>query len=408
MLYQLHELHAATVTPIRLMAKAAQRIHSSPFNPMSYSPYGRMVAAAAEVIERVTDRYEKPAFGLDHTVIDGRTVPVVEEIVHDLTFCKLLHFRRDTEGLNDPKLLLVAPLSGHYATLLRGTVEALLPDHDVYITDWVDARMVPVFEGPFHFDDYVEYVIEFLHLLGPGTNVMAVCQPSVPVLAAVSLMNAANDPCAPATMTLMGGPIDTRESPTQVNQLAMTRPLKWFEDNVIHSVPGIYPGVMRRVYPGFVQLTGFMTMNLERHIGAHVKLYEHLVRGDGDSAEAHRSFYDEYLSVMDLPAEYYIETIDRVFQRHLLPKREMVVNGKLVDPSAITRTAVMTVEGELDDISGIGQTRASHKLCNNLPEHMHAHYEQAGVGHYGIFNGRRWREQVKPRIAAFIRAHAPA
>lgn len=406
MLYQLHEMHAATVTPIRLMARAAQRIHSSPFNPMSYSPYGRMIAAAAEVLERVTDRYEKPAFGLDHTVIDGRTVPVVEEIVSDLTFCKLLHFKREAPGLNDPKLLLVAPLSGHYATLLRGTVEALLPDHDVYITDWTDARNVPLFDGPFHLDDYVEYVIAFLHHLGEGTHVMAVCQPSVPVLAAVALMNADNDPCAPATMTLMGGPIDTRESPTQVNQLAMTRPLKWFEDNVIHSVPGIYPGMGRRVYPGFLQLTGFMTMNLERHIGAHVKLYEHLVEGDGDSADAHRSFYDEYLSVMDLPAEYYLETIDRVFQRHLLPKRQMMVNGRLADPAAITRTAVMTVEGELDDISGIGQTRATHLLCNNLPEAMHGHYEQAGVGHYGIFNGRRWREQVKPRIASFIRAHA--
>lgn len=406
MLYQLHEMHAATVTPIRLMARAAQRIHSSPFNPMSYSPYGRMIAAAAEVLERVTDRYEKPAFGLDHTVIDGRTVPVVEEIVSDLTFCKLLHFKREAPGLNDPKLLLVAPLSGHYATLLRGTVEALLPDHDVYITDWTDARNVPLFDGPFHLDDYVEYVIAFLHHLGEGTHVMAVCQPSVPVLAAVALMNGDNDPCAPATMTLMGGPIDTRESPTQVNQLAMTRPLKWFEDNVIHSVPGIYPGMGRRVYPGFLQLTGFMTMNLERHIGAHVKLYEHLVEGDGDSADAHRSFYDEYLSVMDLPAEYYLETIDRVFQRHLLPKRQMMVNGRLADPAAITRTAVMTVEGELDDISGIGQTRATHLLCNNLPEAMHGHYEQAGVGHYGIFNGRRWREQVKPRIASFIRAHA--
>jgi poly(3-hydroxybutyrate) depolymerase len=320
------------------------------------------------------------------------------------TFCQLKHFRRDVRR-DDPKLLIVAPLSGHFATLLRGTVEAMLPTNDVYITDWRDARSVPLDEGPFDLDDYIDYVIEFLHFLGPDTHVLAVCQPSVPVLAAVSLMSEAGDPCVPKTMTLMGGPIDTRINPTMPNELATTRSIEWFEHSVIHRVPVLYPGYMRRVYPGFLQLTGFMQMNLDRHVGAHIKLYQHLISGDGDSAAAHRDFYDEYRAVMDLPAEYYLQTVKTVFQDHALPCGTFEHRGRLIDPAAIQKTALFTVEGERDDISGVGQTKAAHDLCVNLPKSKQNHYEQKSVGHYGVFNGRRWREHIAPRVAKFIRKH---
>jgi poly(3-hydroxybutyrate) depolymerase len=348
--------------------------------------------------------YRKPPFGLKTTKIDGKEVAVAERIVARRPFCQLKHFQRDTRR-DDPRLLLVAPLSGHYATLLRGTVQTLLPDHDIYITDWRDGRRVPLSEGPFHLDDYVDYIIEFLHQLGPDTHVMAVCQPAVPALVAASLMNASGDPCAPATLTLMGGPIDTRINPTVPNKLAKSHPIEWFERSVIGRVPVTWPGFARRVYPGFMQLSGFMSMNLDRHVDAHVKMFQHLVRGDGDSAAAHRKFYDEYSAVMDLPAEYYLETVQRVFQRHDLPLGNFTHRDEPVEPSAIERTALLTIEGENDDISGVGQTKAAQTICTRIPGSRREHYEQEGVGHYGVFNGRRWREEIAPRVKSFIRKH---
>jgi poly(3-hydroxybutyrate) depolymerase len=299
-------------------------------------------------------------------------------------------------------MLIVAPMSGHYATLLRGTVETFLVNHDVYITDWVDARMVPVGEGRFDLDDYIDYVISILHFLGGDTHVVAVCQPSVPVFAATALMEAADDPYAPRSITLMGGPIDTRINPTAVNQLAMHRGIDWFRRNVITKVPFPHPGVMRDVYPGFLQLNGFVSMNLDRHMDAHRNLFMNLVQGDGDSAQKHREFYDEYLAVMDLSAEFYLQTVETGFIRHSLTKGEMTHRGRPIDPGAIRNTALLTVEGEHDDISGVGQTEAAHDLCVNLPADKKMHYLQPGVGHYGVFNGSRFRAEVAPRIADFI------
>jgi poly(3-hydroxybutyrate) depolymerase len=404
LLYQLYDLQHAALTPVRMLAEATQTAFQHPFVPAAYTGFGRAVAAGAELLERTTRRFGKPAFGLKTTVVDGREVAVTEEAVAYRPFCTLVRFRRDTDRVH-PRLLVVAPLSGHHATLLRGTVEALLPDHDVYITDWVNARNVPLSQGPFGLDEYVDYVLGFLRLLGPGTHVMAVCQPAVPVLAATSLLAQADDPCRPATMVLMGGPIDTTAAPTKPTQLAESRPLAWFERSVIATVPAWYPGAFRRVYPGFIQLTGFMSMNLDRHVGAHMNLFRHLVRGDGESAEAHRTFYDEYLSVMDLPAEFYLDTVERVFQRHDFPNGNFHWRGLKVDPAAIRHTALMTVEGELDDISAVGQTSAAHAMCANIPDHMRAQHLQKGVGHYGIFNGRRWREEIMPRVRDFIRAN---
>ncbi len=404
MLYQWYEWHQAAAMPWRLVAETGRELFRNPFNPWAHTPYGRRVAAMCDVMEHATRRRGKPAFGIDSVTIGGTSVPVRERIVARKTFCQLKHFEREGGGA-DPRLLVVAPLSGHYPTLLRGTVAALVPAHDVYVTDWRDARLVPLREGAFDLDDYIDYVIDFLRQLGPGTHVMAVCQPSVPVLAAVSLMAEAGDPATPRSMVLMGGPVDTRENPTQVNRLAHYRSIDWFERNVISRVPYQYPGFLRRVYPGFVQLSGFMTMNLDRHVGAHIDLYRHLVRGDGESAETHRRFYDEYTAVMDLPAEYYLQTVATVFQRHDLPRGRMVSRGRRIDPRAIADTGLLTVEGELDDISGLGQTRAAHRLCRNLPAARQHHHEQKGVGHYGIFNGRRWRQEVAPVVARFIRAN---
>lgn len=405
MLYLLKDFGEAAMFPMRWAAGATQHIFSHPGMPVSYTQFGRTVAAHCELLERTTRRYKRPTFGLDFTTLDGREVAVTEEVVATKAFCDLRRFRRATRR-RDPKVLLVAPLSGHYPTLLRGTVAALLPDHDVYITDWSDAREVPLAAGVFDLDDYIDYVIDFLDHLGPETHVIAVCQPSVPVLAAVAIMAAQDHPAQPASMTLMGGPVDSRKCPTKVNHLATERPIEWFENSVIARVPTYYPGFMRRVYPGFLQLSGFMSMNLDRHVGAHLQLYQHLIEGDGDSAEAHRKFYDEYLSVMDLPAEYYLQTIRTVFQEHALPLGTMMSRGRPVDPGAIRRTALLTVEGEFDDISGIGQTQAAHDLCTGLAKRKKHHHLQRKVGHYGIFNGRRWRENILPVVHGFIRKHA--
>jgi len=403
-LYQLYDFSHAIMAPMRMAAEAAHTAFQNPFLPTSYTSFGRAVAAGAELIERTTRRFSKPEFGLHTTTINDRSVEVVEEVTKIKPFCRLLHFQRLTPH-SDPRILLVAPMSGHHATLLRGTVQALLPDHDVFITDWTDARLVPLAKGKFDLDDYIAYIIEFIQLLGPDVHVMAVCQPAVPVLLAASIMAQQNDPAQPRSMTLMGGPIDARAGKTEVTELAAKHPIGWFKNNFISQVPLYYAGGMRDVYPGFVQLSSFMAMNRERHVDAHMKFFQHLIKGDGSSAESHRKFYDEYLSVMDVTAEFYLQTVEQVFQKHSLPKGEYVWRGLTVNPGAITRTALLTVEGELDDISAPGQTVAAQTLCSGLPDTMKEALLQEGVGHYGIFNGRKYRELILPVIRNFIRKH---
>ena len=405
--YQLYEWNHAMLSPWRAAADATKTFMQNPVNPLSQTPMGKTMAAAAEMFERTTRRYGKPEFGLNETMVDGQVTSVHEKTVWRSPFCNLVHFERmlPADHHRDPKLLIVAPMSGHYATLLRGTVETMLPNHDVYITDWIDARLVPLTEGEFSLDDYIEYVINMLHYMGPNTHVMAVCQPSVPVLAAAAIMNEDNDPRAPASMTLMGGPIDTRISPTAVNEYAMGKGIEWFKNNVIMPVPFPHAGFGRNVYPGFLQLGGFMGMNLDRHVGAHQEFYNHLIIGDGDSAEKHRDFYDEYLAVMDLTEEFYLETVQAVFIDHALPEGTLTYRGRTIDCSKITQSALMSVEGEKDDISGVGQTKAAHTLCSNLDDAKRAHYEQPGVGHYGVFNGSRFRSEIAPRISDFIRTN---
>ena len=406
MQYHAYEMAHAMITPMRIGAQMVQDLNSSVFNPLSHTVFGKSVAAACEVFEGVTRRYGKPEFGIDEILIDGQPVPVTEDIVLRKPFGDLLYFERDETVCgkrNDPKVLLLAPLSGHYATLLRGTVRSMLPEHDLYITDWRDARNIPLIYGSFGFEDYVDYVIDFIRHLGPNTHVIAVCQPAVPALVATAVMAGANDPAQPASLTLMGGPIDTRRNPTEVNKLAQSQDLDWFQRNVIARVPFPHAGMMREVYPGFIQLSGFMTMNMDRHVTAHSELYQNLVKGDCDSVEQHRKFYEEYLSVMDLPAEFYLDTVKRVFQDHALPDRKITHRGQKVDCSLVKKTALMTVEGEKDDICGIGQTEAAHDLCSNIPNGNRTHYVQPGVGHYGVFNGTRWRTEIQPRIREMIR-----
>lgn len=407
MLYQFYEWNHAAVAPLRAFADAAKLFYQNPLNPMSHTPAGRTFAAMAEVFERTTRVYSKPEFGLHETVVNGQRVPVADKAVWQKPFARLLHFERALPATRkkDPRFLIVAPMSGHYATLLRGTVDALLPYADVYITDWADARTVPVTEGKFDLGDYVDYVIEMLHFLGPDTHVIGVCQPAVPVLMAVARMEMEEDPCFPATMTLMGGPIDTRINPTGVNKLAMDKGIDWFRNNVIMKVPFPHAGFMRSVYPGFLQLSGFMSMNLDKHLIAHKDFYNHLVKHDGDPAEKHREFYDEYMAVMDLTAEFYLETVETVFITHALPKNEAVHRGLQLDMTKIKRTALLTVEGENDDISGIGQTKAAQTLCSSIPEDMRVHYMQPAVGHYGVFNGSRFRAEIAPRIVDFALTH---
>lgn len=406
MLYHAYELTHAAVQPLRIQSDAMRRLYRSALNPVAYTPVGKAVAAACEVFENVTRRYRKPEWSIDAVEIDGQAVAVEPNLVYGKLFCDLLHFKRDAEataGRKDPKVLIVAPLSGHYATLLRGTVKAMIPEHEVFVTDWRDARLMPLAYGRFDLDDFIDYVAEFIRFIGPDTHVIAVCQPSVPVLSAAAVMAAQGDPVQPASMTLIGGPIDTRRNPTAVNDLAASKPLSWFERSVISTVPFPHPGALRPVYPGFLQLTGFMTMNLERHMDAHADLFRHLIEGDCDSVEQHQRFYEEYRSVMDLTAEFYLQTIKTVFQDHALPEGKMRHRGELVDCGAIRNTALMTIEGELDDICGLGQTEAAHDLCHNIPQDDRHHYVQKDVGHYGVFNGRRWREEIQPRLRNMIR-----
>ncbi len=407
--YQMYEMAHLAMAPARAWSDATRLLLKNPLNPLTHTIAGRNVAAGAELFERLTRRYGKPAFDLDSTLVGGERVAVQERVVWEQPFCKLVHFERQIVHAHrpQPRLLIVAPMSGHYSTLLRGTVEAFLPNFEVFITDWVDARMVPMATGRFDLDTYIEYLIAICRHLndesgGAPLHTLGVCQPSVPLIAAAAVMDKQNDPAVPASMILMGGPIDTRRSPTAVNTLAHERGTDWFKRNCIVNVPFPYPGVGREVYPGFLQLSGFMAMNLDRHMNAHVDMFNHLVQGDGDSAEKHRDFYDEYMAVMDLTAEYYMQTIETVFVRHSLPKGEMKHNNEIVDLSTIRSTGLMTVEGEKDDISGVGQTQAALDLCPNVPDRMKVHYLQKGVGHYGVFNGSRFRSEIAPRIQDFI------
>ena len=401
LLYEIYDWQRQWLEQASVAATFSADIFQAPmFKPLG----GEAVGHALDVFAHAAHRRGKPAFGLTMTQVDGRDVAVHEEIVLRKPFGQLKRFVR--EGVEDaPKLLIVAPMSGHYATLLRGTVERMLPRHDVYVTDWRDAADVPLSDGRFDLDDYVDYVIAFLHHLGPNAHVLAVCQPSVPSLAAVSLMAAHQDPCRPKTLTMMGGPIDTREAPTAVNTVATQRPRAWFEQMVINTVPAGHAGAGRRVYPGFLQLTGFMSMNLGNHLNSHWGMFKHLVKGDGDGADATKAFYDEYRSVCDMTAEFYLQTIDVVFQQHALPKGELLHRGERVDAGAITDTAILAIEGERDDISGVGQTRAALTIATGLDEADKSYVLVPGVGHYGIFNGGTWRSAIAPIVENWIAAH---
>jgi poly(3-hydroxybutyrate) depolymerase len=411
MLYQLYETQRALMAPFSEFASATAKLYNHPLSPFTHTPMAQRVSASLGLAHRLAKEYEKPPFDITSTTVNGQSVAVHEQVALEKPFCRLLRFKRyadDSKALSlmktQPTVLVVAPLSGHHSTLLRDTVRSLLPDHKVFITDWTDARMVPNDVGPFHLDDYVHYVQEFIRHIGPSVHVISVCQPTVPVLAAVSLMASAGE-FTPRTMTMMGGPIDARRSPTAVNNLAMNKSYEWFENNVIYRVPMNFPGADRLVYPGFMQHTGFVAMNPDRHMSSHYDYFLDLVRGDEDSAESHRQFYDEYNAVLDMPAEYYLDTIKTVFQDFALVNGTWTVSGQLVRPQDIRTTALLTVEGELDDISGAGQTKAAHGLCTGISKTRQFHYDAEGAGHYGIFSGRRWREMVYPRVREFIAAY---
>ncbi len=407
MIYQTYEWAHTAAAPFRVMATAMQWAFSAPINPLSHTAVGRAGAAACNVFETITRRYGKPQWHINSTLLpDGTTAPVKVQTVWHKPFCQMLHFARaGAAKRNDPKVLIVAPMSGHYATLLAGTVEAMLPTHEVYITDWADARMVPLADGTFGLSDYIDYVIEMVQFLGANTAVMAVCQPGPLVLAATALMAEDKDPATPSSIILMGSPVDPRQSPTKPNAMANEHAVSWFEDHAIDRVPLPYAGAFRRVYPGFLQLSGFMTMNLERHCNAHVELFQNLVKGDGESADKHHRFYDEYLSVMDLDADFYLQTIKVIFQDCDLPQGKMLHRGRLVRLNAIHNTAIFAIEGANDDISGIGQTKAALSLCKHVPAAKKQYYLHPEAGHYGVFNGSRWRRDIQPQVANFIKGN---
>ncbi|MDB5447648.1 MAG: phaZ [Phenylobacterium sp.] len=415
MLYTLYEAGFYAAAPYRAAAIMARDFWSSPLNPARESEVARRIYAGADLFVNLTRRYGRPEWGIDSVQIEGQPVRVREVEVWSSPWAKLTHFSRDKADLRragrrelEPAVLIVAPLSGHYATLLRGTVQTFLQDHEVFVTEWQNARNVPIVEGRFDFHDFIDHVRDMLRVMGPRPHVVAVCQPGPPTLAAAALMAEDGEESRPASMTFMGSPIDARLSPTVTNKLAEEKPFAWFESNMIYTVPGPYPGIGRRVYPGFVQLAAFMSMNLEKHQEAHLRYLQHLMREDGDSADAHLAFYDEYLSVLDLTEEFYLQTVDVVFQRYLLPKGELMHRDRLVRPQLIKDVGLLTVEGENDDISGIGQTQAAHALCSGLPDELKEDYIQPRVGHYGVFNGKRFREEIYPRVRAFIRRTEPA
>jgi poly(3-hydroxybutyrate) depolymerase len=408
MLYDAYEMQRSLLAGASKLAGLGAGWLNNPTNPWGYSSMGPLVAASLEVFAHASAPRGKPEFGIFETKAARRSVAVDEDIVLRKPFGQLKYFRK-VDGESGRPLLIVAPMSGHYATLLRGTVERLLPDHDIYITDWRDAKCVPLKEGSFDLDDYIDYLIDFLELIGERTgerpHLLAVCQPAVPAFAATSLMAAAKNPWRPKTLSMMGGPIDTRQAPTAINTLATQRPHAWFQQNVIATVPMIYPGAGRKVYPGFLQLAGFMTMNLGSHLISHWEMFKHLVVGDEEGADATRKFYDEYRSVCDMTAEFYLQTVDSVFQRHLLPKGELMHRGARVDPAAIHDTALLAIEGERDDISGLGQTKAALDIATKVPASKKKYFMASDVGHYGIFNGRKWRERIAPVVEKFIAAN---
>jgi poly(3-hydroxybutyrate) depolymerase len=408
MLYDAYEVQRSFLAGASKLAGLGAGWLNNPSNPWGYSSMGPLVAASLEVFAHASAPRGKPEFGIVETKVGRKTVTIDEDIVIRKPFGQLKYFRKVGAETGRP-LLVVAPMSGHYATLLRGTVERLLPHNDVYITDWRDAKLVPASDGSFDLDDYIDYLIEFLEHIGKTTgerpHLLAVCQPAVPAFAATALMNADKNEWRPKTLTMMGGPIDTREAPTAVNTLATQRPFHWFEQNVIATVPMIYAGAGRKVYPGFLQLAGFMTMNLGSHLISHWEMFKHLVVGDEEGAEPTQKFYEEYRSVCDMTAEFYLQTVDVVFQRHLLPKGKMMHRGRRVDPAAIKDTALLAIEGERDDISGIGQTKAALDIATKLPASKKQYFMAKDVGHYGIFNGRKWREKIAPVVDAFIAAN---
>jgi len=415
MLYQLHEFQRALLSPLTAWTQAASKSFANPASPLTYVPGATRLSAGYELLYRLGKDYEKPGFNLHQIVKDGRNIPIVEQTIVEKPFCRLMRFKRysdDSDAVtqlkDEPVVLVCAPLSGHHSTLLRDTVRTLLQDHKVYITDWIDARMVPLEDGSFDLDDYVSYIEDFIrHIGAKNLHVISVCQPTVPVLAAISLM-ASRGEDTPCTMTMMGGPIDARMSPTAVNSLATQHSIEWFKNNVIYKVPANYPGFGRKVYPGFLQHTAFVTMNPERHAASHWDFYQSLLRGDEEDAEAHRRFYDEYNAVLDMAAEYYLQTIEVVFQQFRLAEGTWEVNGESVRPQDIKKTALFTIEGELDDISGSGQTRAAHELCTGIPENNRRHLTAEKCGHYGIFSGRRWRTIIYPQLREFIVKHHSA
>jgi len=405
LLYHAYEYQRAMLSGASTLAAVWGELLSNPANPFGYSGIAPAMASGLKVFAHAYSPRGKPDWRIDTSYVEGREYPVSQEVVLDKPFCELRHFRREGLPSDAPRLLIVAPMSGHYATLLRGTVARMVENQDVYVTDWADAKMVPTSAGPFDLDDYIDYVIEFLTFMGPNTHVIAVCQPSVPAYAATAIMGMEDHPCRPASLTMMGGPIDTRASPTSVNDVAMERPLSWFSDNVIATVPMAYPGGGRQVYPGFVQLSGFIAMNLGSHLKSHYEYFNHLVQGDDDGALPHETFYDEYLSVCDLTAEFYLQTVEHVFKEHSLPKGKLMHRGKLVDLSGIKDTALLAIEGERDDISGIGQTKAALDLATSLPKAKKQYYLAPNVGHYGIFNGSKWRTKIAPVVEAWMRSN---
>ncbi len=411
MLYQAYELQRSWMNSVSAIASISSEMLAHPANPLGKVGFGPMAANALDVFAHATAHYGKPAFDINEVEVDGRTYPVIEATVINRAFGDLKRFRLD--GIDDkrPKLLIVAPMSGHYATLLRGTVERMLQSFEVYITDWADAKLVPVSEGDFNLDTYIDYLIEFLEYIeslepGQRPHMLAVCQPSVPAFAATALLNQHNSPAAPATLTMMGGPIDTRESPTTVNNHAMNRPIEWFRQSVIATVPINYRGAGRRVYPGFMQLSAFMSMNLQSHMMSHYEMFKHLTAGDEESADATKAFYDEYRAVCDMTAEFYLQTVEEVFQKHSIPRGTFEHKGEVVDLTQITDTALLAIEGERDDISGLGQTKAALDLASGLSEDKKRYYMAEGAGHYGIFNGSRWRTKVAPVVEEFVAAHS--
>lgn len=405
MLYNAYEMHRSLMQGASNWATFNAQLLSNPSLPMGYFGMGPSIASALKVFAHVYEERGKPEFGIESVKVGGKEYAVTEDVVMTKPFGGLRHFKREGLPKNAPKLLIVAPMSGHFATLLRGTVSRMIENQEVWITDWTDAKLVPLSDGDFDLDDYIDYLIEFLQFIGEDTHMLAVCQPSVPAFAAAAVMAADKDPCRPSSLTMMGGPIDTRASPTSVNDVATDKPYSWFEDNVIATVPLMHPGAGRKVYPGFLQLAGFLSMNMESHMKSHYEMFKHLTVGDQEGADKTKDFYDEYLSVSDMTAEFYLRTIEHVFQKHSLPKGEFVHRGKAIDPDAIRDTALLAIEGENDDISGVGQTKAALGLAEHLPDAQKKYFLAEGVGHYGIFNGSKWRDQIAPLVEEWMRSN---